>query len=456
MTLVERVGGFLASRTSRRSFMARSTLAATAMSVGPVEFLLKPVAAYAYVCDCASASCNCNQLCCDGYTQFCCTINNGINACPEGTFAGGWWQATGSIYCTGARYYIDCMGYCSGCGCGGGQFCPGCDGLTCECALGSCDNWHIGCALFRYGQCNEQIYCSGRISCRVVSCTAPWVLYPSCTTVSFTDDTTADHYASCQDGPTSPPVPPQDLPICGMAATHTGKGYWMVNQAGYITVFGDAVDYGDLAGQTLNKPIVGMAATPSGAGYWLVAADGGIFTFGDARYYGSTGNIHLNQPMVGMADDVPAATYWEVAADGGVFSFGAPFYGSTGGTHLNKPVVGMAATPSGAGYWLVAADGGIFTFGDAVYYGSTGNIHLNKPVVGMAATPSGAGYWLVAADGGIFTFGDAVYYGSTGNIHLNQPVVGMAATPDGAGYWLVAGDGGIFTFGDAGYYGSKA
>jgi hypothetical protein len=32
---------------------------------------------------------------------------------------------------------------------------------------------------------------------------------------------------------------------------------------------------------------VGMAATPTGKGYWLVAADGGIFTFGDAVFAGS-------------------------------------------------------------------------------------------------------------------------------------------------------------------------
>jgi hypothetical protein len=30
-----------------------------------------------------------------------------------------------------------------------------------------------------------------------------------------------------------------------------------------------------------------MAATPSGKGYWLVASDGGIFTFGDAAFLGT-------------------------------------------------------------------------------------------------------------------------------------------------------------------------
>ena len=37
----------------------------------------------------------------------------------------------------------------------------------------------------------------------------------------------------------------------------------------------------------INAPIVGMAATPTGRGYWLVAADGGIFAFGDATFLGN-------------------------------------------------------------------------------------------------------------------------------------------------------------------------
>lgn len=37
----------------------------------------------------------------------------------------------------------------------------------------------------------------------------------------------------------------------------------------------------------VNAPIVGMAATPTGKGYWLVSADGGVFAFGDAVYLGN-------------------------------------------------------------------------------------------------------------------------------------------------------------------------
>ena len=316
---------------------------------------------------------------------------------------GGWWLADGSIYCAGPRYYIDCLGECQGCGCGGGSFCPSCDGLDCECALGSCANRHVGCTEFRYGQCNQQIACSGRIACRWVSCTPPWLLDSSCTNVVQIDDSTANHFAPCQNG-TPPPPPPG---FVGMAATPAGTGYWLVSSAGAIKAFGGAVSHGSLAGIALDKPIVGIAATPSGNGYWLVAADGGIFTFGDARFDGSTGNIALARPIVGMSDDSATGGYRFVASDGGVFDFDAPFYGSLGNVRLTKPVVGMAATKTGNGYWLVASDGGIFSFGQAAFFGSLGDVHLVEPVVGMAATPTNRGYWMVAADGGIFTFGDA-------------------------------------------------
>jgi hypothetical protein len=72
-----------------------------------------------------------------------------------------------------------------------------------------------------------------------------------------------------------------------------------------------------------------MAATPTGRGYWLVAADGGIFAYGDAAFDGSTGAIRLNQPVVGIAPFGNDAGYWLVAKDGGIFAFGgAPFLGS--------------------------------------------------------------------------------------------------------------------------------
>ena len=162
--------------------------------------------------------------------------------------------------------------------------------------------------------------------------------------------------------------------------------------ANSVTAHGAVAAAGPVGGMSLSQPVVGMAATSTGRGYWLVAADGGVFAFGDARFYGSMGNVALNAPIVGMAASPTSQGYWLVGADGGIFAFHASFYGSTGSVHLVAPVTGMAATPSGRGYWLAAEDGGVFTFGDAPFYGSDARLG-GAPTVGIAGGP--AGYWLV-------------------------------------------------------------
>ena len=405
--VVERVAGVLERRTSRRGFLARTAVVGSALAVAPADYILRPGTAYAAVCGCAGQSCACGSACCDGYTDFCCTIHDGANTCPDGTFVGGWWKASGSLYCSGDRYYIDCMGVCTNCGCGGGHFCgPGCDGLTCECANGDCNHRKVGCITFRYGQCHQEIACSGRIACRVVTCTPPWLVDPTCTTTVLVDNNTANHNATCLQQPTV------NFGSYGVAARAQG-GFYAVGADGGVFAEGGAPYFGSMGGQRLRSPVLGIAATPTGQGYWLVATDGGIFAFGDAA-----------------------------------------FFGSMGGQDLKAPVIAMAATPTGKGYWLVATDGGIFSFGDAHFYGSTGDLRLNAPVVGMAPTPTGRGYWLVANDGGIFAFGDATFHGSTGDIRLNQPITGLFPTPSGQGYYLLARDGGVDCFGDAPYYGS--
>ncbi|HEV7886975.1 MAG TPA: twin-arginine translocation signal domain-containing protein, partial [Acidimicrobiales bacterium] len=306
--LVEKASAFLANHTSRRGFLARSAVVGSALTVAPMRYVLEPGTAYAAVCGCAGQSCNCGAACCDGYTEFCCTMT-GSNTCPPGTFVAGWWKADRTSFCAGPRYYIDCNGLCQ-CACGSGHFCPGCDGLHCGCANGDCNLRKAGCTAFRYGQCHTEIGCSGRILCRVVSCTPPWEIDPACSRVSATDNNTGPHDAAC------------------------------LHQA----------------------PVVGMAPAPDGRGYWLVASDGGVFAFGSAEHRGSMGGRPLNRPIVAMAADKVSGGYWLVASDGGIFAFDAPYDGSTGGLRLNDPVVGMAAPLDARGYWLVASDGGIFAF----------------------------------------------------------------------------------------------
>ena len=418
--LVARSARALESRLSRRSLINRSAYVGSAVAVGSgLDLALRPMTAYGAICQCGNAGCDCASTCCAGFSEFCCAVS-GYNYCPADTVMGGWWVADNSSYCGGPRYYMDCNATCS-CvtGCGSGfPFCePGCDHTACGCGARGCDSYLTGCLQFRYGQCNQDVACVGRIVCRVVACVPPWQVDPSCTTAVAVDNATAQQNEPCWTP--APPAPPCNSPatnceVVGLMTSSDTGGYAVVTSFGRLLGYGDFTVQGDASGLPLDAPVVGGASCRS-AGYWLVAADGGIFGFG-----------------------------------------GAPFLGSTGGMRLNAPVVGMAPTPSGQGYWLVASDGGVFCYGDAPFLGSMGGSRLNAPVVGMAATPSGQGYWLVASDGGIFSYGDAVFDGSTGSLRLSMPVVGIGAYGNDAGYWLVARDGGVFAFGGAPFLGSPA
>jgi hypothetical protein len=191
-TLVEKASGWLERRTSRRTFLQRVAVVGSAMSVSGLDYVLRPGTAYASVCGSGST-------CASGWTALCCTIHHGVNQCPPGSFAGGWWKADGAGLCGGsARYYIDCHPRCQ-CGCGGGQrFCSQrCWGCRPHCAHeGTCDERRVCHNVFRYGQCNQHIGCSGPVWCRVISCSPPWQ-WTNCSPSSATDNNTRTHNAPC-------------------------------------------------------------------------------------------------------------------------------------------------------------------------------------------------------------------------------------------------------------------
>ena len=176
---------------SRRDVLVGATVAATALATKPREYALTPVAAYATICGPGNTAAS-------GWTVFCATVNKGVNTCPPGSFAAGWWKAADSSWCGGGyRYIVDCNASCSKCttGCSDNM----CDSRcwSCSCGTGStatCDQRRICCNAFRYGQCNTQIKCSGGVHCRVVSCVAPYQ-WTSCTTTSLVDNRTSEHSA---------------------------------------------------------------------------------------------------------------------------------------------------------------------------------------------------------------------------------------------------------------------
>jgi hypothetical protein len=185
--LVNKAAGVLERKSSRRGFLIGSAMAGSAVAVAGCLPAIKPGSPYTHITDCAGG------LCTDGYTEFCCTINDGFNTCPTGSFAGGWWRADYSSFCNGTRYYIDCMQNCCGPNLGNG-FCAGCS--ECRCA-GGCNTRRVYCNYFRYGQCHQEIGITGPIACRVVTCTPPYKdASMACTTVLAVDNSTAEHAAA--------------------------------------------------------------------------------------------------------------------------------------------------------------------------------------------------------------------------------------------------------------------
>ena len=190
--LTEGAAGLLARRTSRRSVLSRAALAASALTVAPLRYLLRPGTAWAAISpsDCSSG------LCTDGWTAFCCEINRGRNTCPPHTYIAGWWKCTayrGSGLCDpqGVRYYVDCNRT-------PGETFPG----GCHCAHGSCKNRRVDCNEFRYGQCNTQIKGTTEVACRLVVCENPSRIPDfNCNKTYKVDDATCGHEAGCLDRP---------------------------------------------------------------------------------------------------------------------------------------------------------------------------------------------------------------------------------------------------------------
>lgn len=201
-SVLDRTVNFLADRLDRRGFLGKAAVVGSAVVAAPLEFGLKPRSAYAAICRCNGSNCPCGSLCCDGYTEFCCTLN-GANTCPPGTITAGWWKVDGSQFCGGAaRYYLDCNAQCGSCSCGANGVCAGsCSGTPCGCAQGNCNNRKAGCTRFRYGQCNQGVRCVGPIVCRVVTCAPPWQFDPACGTTARTDEATRWHDRPCLNEP---------------------------------------------------------------------------------------------------------------------------------------------------------------------------------------------------------------------------------------------------------------
>ena len=323
---------------------------------------MKPGTAYGAICSCGNSQCGCGTTCCSGFTDFCCSVNGGYNYCPNNTVMGGWWKAGNSSFCGGPRYYMDCNATCQcATGCGSGfPFCDtDCDGTNCGCGPDGCDSFMVGCLQFRYGQCNQDVTCMGRIVCRVVACV------PALGGRSDLHDRGGRRQRDgraergvLDDGAAvaSVRVAGDELPGGRAASSVDGAGYALLTSFGKIFSYGDFPADGDESTTLLNRPIVGMTATPTGKGYWFVAADGGIFSFGDAQFYGSMGGTpEQARGRYGRDADGRATGSWRRRRH---LQFRRRPVLRVHGRHgPEQPVVGMAATPTAraTGSWRPTA-----------------------------------------------------------------------------------------------------
>lgn len=196
--LANSAGEWLARRTSRRGFIGRATLVGSAIAVAPLRYLLEPVTAEAVVRP-SCPGCNNNpgsSACCDGYTEFCCSIY-GSNECPSDTFYGGYWrvhQYRGGGYCSftqpPVRYYVDCNANAG----------RGCD---CDCARNDCNCRQMCCNLYQYGNCHAERKGTGKngtdlpIVCRKVLCHNPAADTSVCSYTNVMYDDATEFHQPC-------------------------------------------------------------------------------------------------------------------------------------------------------------------------------------------------------------------------------------------------------------------
>ena len=351
--LVAKATGALERTTSRRGFLIGSALAGSAVAVAGCVPVMKPGSSYTHITDCAGG------LCRDGYTEFCCTINDGLNACPPDSFWGGWWRADYSSFCNGTRYYIDCMQYCCGPATGYQNFCAGCQ--ECRCAQG-CDTRKVYCTYFRYGQCHTEIAATGPIACRVVTCVPPYQVDPACSTATLVDNATAEHTSPCI---TTPP-PATAAPPVGAAVDLAPGNVAVFARSASTNVAYRSFDGASWAGWIEIPPSLT-------SGIAVVGDASGLYVFGR----GTDGLVHCNRrvgeqwlgdtPLAGLhaTSDVRAVSFqgaihafvrgsdralWHGTMTGGTWQG----WSSLGGSFTSNP----AAAASAAGLFVFARDAG--------------------------------------------------------------------------------------------------
>jgi hypothetical protein len=419
-SLTERAVDRLARRTegrnprpglTRRSFLVRAAVIGSALSVAPMRWMLRPTSAYASVCG-TGASCG------QGWTAFCCTISQGANTCPPGSYVAGWWKIDRSPFCRDApRYIVDC------------NRSPG-SSCSCRCASGSCDQRRVCCNNFRYGQCNTQVPGVTEVVCRVVICTPPWTWDPACGRTVRTDNRTVTHNAPCLPGTNPTPIELryQDLGLTGSvlgrpsAAETAGprSGAWRRYERGVIAH----------RGTTGTRVLLGAVGTE----YTRTGGPGGSLGYPttDHQALGGSlgervrferGDIYLSGSTAVTLLGPTATRYRELGGPGG---------------DLGRPATGTVPVGDGLGSVTLFVQGAIYASGRIGTQQLT-KIYADRYAALGGPVGSGLGYPLRSTEtsrqhfehGTLVRVGDRVH-ALRGSIALRYEALGGSSGPWGA------------------------
>ncbi len=155
-----------------------------------------------------------------------------------------------------------------------------------------------------------------------------------------------------------------------MAATPSGKGYWLVNAARRHLLLRRREVVRIACSGTCRSPIVGMARDAVGEGLLAGDAAGGVFCFGDAKPHGSAAGRRLAQADRRHGRDAVGQGLLDGDRRRRRLRTTATRTSTATRRSAGAPVVTIARTPSGNGYWLAAKDGTVGAFGDAPALGS--------------------------------------------------------------------------------------
>jgi hypothetical protein len=177
-----------------------------------------------------------------------------------------------------------------------------------------------------------------------------------------------------------------------VGATAHGATFWGVTSKGNVT---NGPKFGTLVGKSLSASIGGIAATVSGKGYWIWLTNGATYAFGDAKGCASP-STRISPKVIALSPTPDGKGCWLTTNSGVVKAFGtAHVYSLVATVKTSQPFVAMLPTSSGHGYWTVTADGHVRRYGDATSFGTAVAAHRTD-IVGLLSM--GAGYRFATAN----------------------------------------------------------